>query len=390
MHKSTLVILTISYPYGNSEQFLELEIDELAKHFDEIHILPRKSEGELRSGLPGNITTLETQRVRVNIFEVIAYLFSNRGVFREFISLLAHHRKLLGFFGYLQRGISCLKRLKKYVRINHLQDSLLYSYWTDENALGLALSEMNCRKISRCHNYDVYEERYATGYLPLRKFIFETLDNTYSISSHAQKYVQEKWNEQIEVAYLGVKNQSDFNPSLERPIDTIISISRLTKIKRVDVLANASKDIESMGLKWVHFGSGPELKSLKNLCDDKHFKGHKSSAELMQILEANRYNSVVVNTSSFEGIPVSIMEAMSFGIPCIAPEICGIPEIIMNGQNGFLLPETPTSQDLLKVLSKIKNLSSDELSKIRNNAQHTQRERFNESINFSKFAVEIG
>jgi L-malate glycosyltransferase len=44
-----------------------------------------------------------------------------------------------------------------------------------------------------------------------------------------------------------------------------------------------------------------------------------------------------VNTSHHEGIPMTVLEAMSYGIPVIAPRIGGLPEIVENGQEGFLI-----------------------------------------------------
>jgi glycosyltransferase involved in cell wall biosynthesis len=46
-----------------------------------------------------------------------------------------------------------------------------------------------------------------------------------------------------------------------------------------------------------------------------------------------------------EGIPVSLMEAMASGIPCISTRITGIPELIRDGEDGLLV--TPSDTDAL-------------------------------------------
>ena len=47
---------------------------------------------------------------------------------------------------------------------------------------------------------------------------------------------------------------------------------------------------------------------------------------------------LLMNVSYFEGIPVSMMEALSVGIPLLGPDVGGVSEIIKNGYNGFLVP----------------------------------------------------
>ena len=46
---------------------------------------------------------------------------------------------------------------------------------------------------------------------------------------------------------------------------------------------------------------------------------------------------IYLNTSIHEGIPLSILEAMSYGIPVIAPDVGGIKEIIKDGSEGYLI-----------------------------------------------------
>lgn len=92
-------------------------------------------------------------------------------------------------------------------------------------------------------------------------------------------------------------------------------------------------------------GSGPELSKLQALI---HSYGLESSFELCghQDFMSAFYQGldIFVNTSLHEGIPMSILEAMSYGIPVIAPQIGGIPEIIEDGIDGFLIP--PGNVDL--------------------------------------------
>jgi len=46
---------------------------------------------------------------------------------------------------------------------------------------------------------------------------------------------------------------------------------------------------------------------------------------------------IYLNTSIHEGIPMTILEAMSYGLPIIAPKVGGIPEVVQDGVEGFLI-----------------------------------------------------
>lgn len=56
------------------------------------------------------------------------------------------------------------------------------------------------------------------------------------------------------------------------------------------------------------------------------------------IYEALALMDVFVLPSEWEGFPVSILEAMAFGVPVIATQVGGIPELIENGETGLLIP----------------------------------------------------
>ena len=46
---------------------------------------------------------------------------------------------------------------------------------------------------------------------------------------------------------------------------------------------------------------------------------------------------VYVNTSFHEGIPMSVLEAMAYGIPVVVPKVGGLQEFVKDGENGYLV-----------------------------------------------------
>ena len=66
------------------------------------------------------------------------------------------------------------------------------------------------------------------------------------------------------------------------------------------------------------------------------FRGNVKNSDLLEVYKNNQFD-LFLNVSLSEGIPVSIMEALSFGIPCIATDVGGTKEIVIDGYNGWLL-----------------------------------------------------
>ena len=94
-------------------------------------------------------------------------------------------------------------------------------------------------------------------------------------------------------------------------------------------------------------------------------------------------NSIISNASFnivpsewWENNPLSIIEANSAGIPVIGANVGGIPEIIVDGETGYLF-EMKNVDDLTKVITKANSLSTDEYNTISNNAIKFALKNFN-------------
>jgi glycosyltransferase involved in cell wall biosynthesis len=121
----------------------------------------------------------------------------------------------------------------------------------------------------------------------------------------------------------------------------MLAVGRLHSVKDHAFLVRACRLLKNHD---IHFacaiaGDGPERASLVTLIDDLDLQGevHVLGHLSRQQLDA-RYAAadLVVLTSRSEGIPLVLMEAMARGKPVLAPAITGIPELVLDGQNGFL------------------------------------------------------
>ena len=96
-----------------------------------------------------------------------------------------------------------------------------------------------------------------------------------------------------------------------------------------------------------------------------------------------------INTSSSEGLPVSIMEACSFGIPVLATDVGGTSEIVRPGETGFLLDAGFKPEDLAALLRRLFRQKKEERAALRAGCRRVWEENFCAASNFDRFAREI-
>ena len=127
----------------------------------------------------------------------------------------------------------------------------------------------------------------------------------------------------------------------------LITVGRLSPEKGQFLLLRAMAKLAAPA-RLVIIGDGPDRAELEaeanrlNLGSTVSFEGRVTRERLMTLYaEAD----VFVLTSLSEGIPVVLMEAMAMAIPCVAPRITGIPELVEEDKNGWLY--TPADEEAL-------------------------------------------
>jgi N-acetyl sugar amidotransferase len=111
------------------------------------------------------------------------------------------------------------------------------------------------------------------------------------------------------------------------------------------------------------------------------FKGFVLNQEIKKYF-ANNPVDLFVNTSQYEGLPISMMEAMSYGIPCVGTDVGGVSEIIEDQKNGYLLPVDFLPKDLANLFSNYFELSLEERIHFQNKAIATWKKKFHGLNNF--------
>lgn len=105
----------------------------------------------------------------------------------------------------------------------------------------------------------------------------------------------------------------------------------------IEAFSRAKEKIASAQLVLLGTGQSQaelEQQASKTSCSDSiHFLGHRDNIEQLY-----RAMDVFVLSSVAEGMPRAILEAMAAGVPCIATEVGGVPEILPNRDVGRLVP----------------------------------------------------
>lgn len=123
----------------------------------------------------------------------------------------------------------------------------------------------------------------------------------------------------------------------------ILYVGRFVKIKGIEFLIDAMETIDA---KLILVGDGPDRERLEQraskLKDKITFWGARPHSELATIYASSDIfvlPSITLEGGVTEGTPTVIAEAMASGLPIIATNTGGIPDIIENGKNGFIIAE---------------------------------------------------
>jgi len=399
-----LFFFTAEYPFGSGETFVENEMIYLEKAFDRIMIISNNCKNNQTRTIPAK-STIERFPYELNFFQTLLSLF---GLFsplfwKEYSTIKSGYKKKTSFVIFKTMLISLRKSKvfgKNFIRIikkHSTADEQIYcySYWANDTAF--ALSQLKARlpkarMFCRAHGWDVYFERHPSEYLPYRLPILEKLDAVFTISSDGKRYMEHLFSRQfnnLNISRLGVNKQTYTNPAHDF---NIITISSIIPVKNLITLSLALSCLD-FNFTWYHIGDGAQKAELeqsaqKNIPGKYRFTGRLPNEEVLHFLSATPM-SLFMNISLSEGIPVSIMEAMSLGIPVIATHVGGNSEIVKDAFNGFLLPPNPSPADVAESIKKFRQLSDEEKTQMRKNAYETWDTEYNAERNYTDFIKKI-
>lgn len=413
-----LFIVVSNYPFGFGEPFLEPELRFLADRFDRIHIITTEpcQQDDQQFVLPDNAEVIHTGRTYnwgQKLMNVWRLLFDD--VVKEELRNIKEVSQGKISLGVLKTlVVSTMKSLRLQLKLDELvkhrasasDKVFLYSYWCSEYAFSIAeLGKKNPQytTLARAHGWDLYFERSAFDYLPFRLGIFNGLDAVFTISENGRNYLLAKFDqlidsEKIVSSRLGIRMgraKKEIHRRFRR--FRIVSCSNLISIKRVDLLIRSLALIDDLEIEWVHFGEGVLMAELKTLAGQFlgsksnisfDFRGRVPNWELINYYSENEID-LFVTVSKWDGIPVSIMEAMSFGIPTVATNVGGVAEIVLDDKNGILLSSDPKPIEVAQALVSVARMPDTKYMIWRNKAQEVWGTFYSAQVNYPIFCDKI-
>ena len=282
------------------------------------------------------------------------------------------------------------------------KDTIYYSFWFDNWTTSLAILKKN-KKINNfftlAHGYDLYEYRTpVTKKIAYRWFQLKYVSKVFSVSKIGENYLKEKYpmySSKISTAYLqtNYSGSNPFNPTNF----VLVTCANFNPVKRLDLIPKILEKI-TVPVKWVYIGSLENMdeRQSKFLMEVEILKNKNSliTVEIMgsltneEVLDFYKKQSIsaLLSVSESEGLPYSMMEAISFGIPIISTNVGGCSEIV-NQNTGVLFDANFKFQEAANsIMSFLK--SEKHTSEFRKGVVHFWENNF--SKNESKFLKKFG
>lgn len=197
------------------------------------------------------------------------------------------------------------------------------------------------------HGFDSIRLVYRK-FLPIERFMQKCCKAIVGVSKYDEKWLKyEGITRNVHFIYNGVNKLEKEIPQLpfmESKRKNILCIARLSPPKRTDLFLEVASLLPEYNFIWI---------GNQHVVDEHpqnvYFLGNIPNASVY-----NQIADLFILPSNYEGLPMVIIEAMSYGCPIVASNVGGISEIVQNGQNGYVV-----NNDAKEFSEKIREILED-------------------------------
>lgn len=364
--RKNLLLLPWEYPYRPGEApFIEPELAALSEKFN-VRIAACLNDGTPTDN-PVPCPVPFAPAGKASAFSGVLDVLTDGDFWREFFTIFKGAKgklpRRLGFLFYNYLHAHRFARSLERNLLPSFRPDVVYSFWGRETAYTARLLKKRLPGVkiaSRFHRFDLYENRSPLGFLPFRPALNRALDAFLFISNEGRSYYRAKNplapQEKMHTLYLGcTPSPCRANPDFGRFV--IVSCSRVMPEKRLRLLVDALSRVEGVNIDWHHMGGGENLDALKAYAAlrlgeksnvNSVFHGTLENSALRPLYRALGAR-LLVNVSSSEGLPVTMMEAFSMGLPALGTDVGGVSEIVTE-KTGVLLDADPSPEAIAAAL----------------------------------------
>ena len=157
--------------------------------------------------------------------------------------------------------------------------------------------------------------------------------------------------------FQGIKKEQIIKRNLDPKLINLLYLSRIEESKGIYRTINAFEILNQRHNNiMLHIaGDGSELSSAKKYVQEKKIKNVKfwgyivNDAKKRIFLKSNIF---VFPTTHGEGLPIAVLEAISFGIPVVTRPVGGIKNFFINGKHGFMT-ESTSADEIANILETL-------------------------------------
>jgi len=272
-----------------------------------------------------------------------------------FIHRVSHPK--IKIFGYLVFWIKCFFSIKK------IKPDIVHS-----QGIQMGIPSFLAKKIFGTP-YIVYC-RGSEVYLPwkfkkiISKIVFNSADAVIALTDNMKNEIQKNYEKNIIILPNGVDFKKFLNFSKQTIRDKfkinpgekiIVFVGSLRPVKGVEYLIEAFNIIKNKApaTKLFLVGDGEKKQSLEDLVRKNNLEKQVNFIGQVQNDDIPEYMAIAdifVLPSLSEGFPGVILESMASGLSVVATKVGGLPELIKDGENGFLVEPKNPEQISEKVL----------------------------------------
>lgn len=365
--KKILIVLQNDYPYLAGEPFFETESRFISSTFDCVYVFSINGKKDsTRRKMPHNFISYPLNCLGKKTLFLLKGFFAHDKKFRK------NYKKIPYFISssyLLGKSLYCFNKIKKVLRelpLNSEDQITIYSYWLTLGVIAIKICEFVKKKlklnnvitISRGHGYDIYSERMPYNFSPFQNDVLNNLDYCFPCSNTGCDYLINKYpfaKNKIMVSKLGTLDFGvlDYDFKLRK---SFITVAGARPEKRISLIVKTLAKLKTKTKEFVWFfvGDGIEMEPIKKIINENELNdncvllGRLSNVETIELYK--KINPFYfINSSISEGIPVSIMESISFGVPVIATDVGGTHEIV-NPSNGLLVSKDVSPDEFADIL----------------------------------------